>query len=77
MVKRRPYQPSSFDQWALRNSALCLPLGGSLITLGTFLIFLNEFEVITGPLRFLSFLPMGFGVALVLTPGNVRKRLDD
>ena len=40
------------------------------------MVFLNEFGVTPSPLRFLAYGLTGVGVAFVVMPRNLRKRLD-
>ena len=76
MSTRKPYQPSSFDRWVLGNPGISVTIGVSVGAIGALMVFLNEFGVTPSPLRFLAYGLTGVGVAFVVMPRNLRKRLD-
>ena len=68
---------TSLDLWVQKNRVLSTVFGAVLVAAAGLMIFLNAFEVITGPLQYLAYVLMGLGVALIVVPRTTRQPLDD
>jgi len=77
-VAKSKQEPSTLEQWLIAHPIPCRVLGLGLVLLAVVLGFLNAFEVITGALKYLYYVLLGVGMALLMAPGQLRKRwIDD
>lgn len=77
MDPRGLFASTSLDLWVQKNRVLSTVLGAVLAAAAGLMIFLNAFDVITGPLQYLAYVLLGFGVALILVPRSTRQPLDE
>lgn len=67
---------SSLDQWVLTHRGFSVVMGSLLVAAAVLMIFLAEFDVITGPLQYVAYLFLGLGGALILLPRRLPPHWD-